>query len=237
MKPLRSGFAPGRAGGGARRRRPLASLILAVALTTLLAPGCKRAEGPGGPTDRTGLEGGRLVFEDDFDRSELGERWRAEGDAWQLQDGAVHVANARNDALWLDVPLPERVRVEFDATALHDDGDLKFELFGDGRTHESGYILIYGGWQNSTTCIARRDEHGRDRLDREEHTPVQRDRPYRFAAVRTDNRLRWYIDGEHVLTYDDPSPLEGEAHRYMGFNNWAVPATYDNLAIYDLSGD
>jgi hypothetical protein len=212
---------------------PLAVLVAAAALTVAV-PACERAEAPP-HADRSGLRGGRLVFEDDFSGEELGEHWRSSGEHWRLERGEVRVADARNDALWLSVPLPEQVRVEFDVTAQHEDGDLKFELFGDGENHESGYILIYGGWQNSTTCIARLNEHGRDRLDREEHVPVERGRTYRFTAVRTDNRLRWYIDGDHVLTYDDPSPLEGEGHRHLAFNNWAAPAHFDNVAIYDLA--
>ena len=35
------------------------------------------------------------------------------------------------------------------------DGDIKFEVFGDGAKHESGYIAIFGGWQNRLNIIAR----------------------------------------------------------------------------------
>lgn len=211
---------------------------LGVVLVAAGLVGCDRVAPPGQSAERKGLTGGTRIFADDFQRDDLGDHWTTTANAaWTLDHGVLQVANARNDALWLDVPLPDRVRVEFDVTGHHDDGDLKFEMFGDGHTHASGYILIYGGWQNTTTCIARLDEHGRDRLDREEHVPVEPGRTYHFAAVRTDNRLRFYIDGELVLTYDDAHPLEGEGHRHMAFNNWTAAASFDNLEIYDLTDE
>ena len=41
--------------------------------------------------------------------------------------------NIHNAALWLQKELPERLRVEFTAEALSKDGDVKTEIFGDGR--------------------------------------------------------------------------------------------------------
>jgi hypothetical protein len=189
----------------------------------------------GGARATSGLEGGRLVFADDFERESLGENWTAQGQAWSIRDGQVFVADARNDALWLQYELPEEVRVELEATAESPEGDLKFEIFGDGRTHESGYVMIYGGWRNSTTCIARLDEHGEDRLDAAQHVPVEVGRPYRMAVVRTDARVRWYIDGALVLSFDDAEPLRGPEHAHFAFNDWAAPVRFDNVRVYDLS--
>ena len=205
-------------------------VLLWAGLLLSLLSSCDREARGRAAEDRQVLEGGRLVFQDDFQREGLGEHWTTETwSAWRIDQGQLSVSGARNAALWLDTPLPENVRVEIDATALDAEGDLKFEIFGNGRDHASGYVAIYGGWSNSTTCIARLDEHGRDRRDAEEHV-----RRYRLAAVRTDHRLRWFIDGREVLSYDDAQPLEGEGHRHFAFNNWEAPARYDNLAIYDL---
>jgi hypothetical protein len=196
---------------------------------------CDREDSPARRSRDTGLTGGTLIFEDDFERTEPGVHWSAgESNAWRIDSGQLRVSGARNAALWLDVALPDSVRVEFDVTALDEVGDVKFEIFGDGRNHASGYICIYGGWSNQYTVIARLDEHGSDRLEAPGHERVIPERTYRFAAVRTDNRLRWYIDGVERLTYDDAAPLVGDAHRYFAFNNWEAPARFDNVAIYDL---
>ena len=47
-------------------------------------------------------------------------------------------------------------------------------------------------------------------------------------------RVRWYIDGRLVITYDDAFPLDGQ---HFAFNNWKAPTEFDQLRIYDLGGD
>jgi hypothetical protein len=191
------------------------------------------------------VAGGTLVYEDDFERAEAGKDYfQGAPDAgwaagtWTLKDGRLHAEKIHNAALWLQVKLPKRVRIEFDARAETAAGDLKCEVFGDGRNHQSGYILIHGGWHNSINTIARRDEHGEDRKeDNRCPTPNNRKRcvepgvDYHWAVERTDHVLRWYLDGVLFLTYPDANPVEGE---HFAFNNWEARVSFDNLRIYDL---
>lgn len=210
--------------------------VFVLATLSALSLGCdKRIVSSAEPEVIPDLTRGSLVFSDDFERATLGDDWSAQGRSWRLADGVLHVAGARNDALWLGQALPDQVRVEFDARAGSDIGDLKFEIFGNGTDHESGYLAIYGGWSNQVTCIARLDEHGDDRLDAPDHQRVVPGQTYRFAAVRTDHRFRWYIDGNLVLSFEDDEPLTGEGHRHFAFNDWDAPVEFDNLRIYDLS--
>ncbi|MFB6263577.1 MAG: hypothetical protein ABEL76_08120 [Bradymonadaceae bacterium] len=212
-------------------------VALAVCLGFAAATGCEtRRIGDGSA-------GGEqtLVFSDDFERKRLGDDWhRGQGEngsgEWSIDDGWIAARSIRNDPLWLDRELPKKVRVEWKAKALTDRGDLKVEIFGDGENHESGYILIFGGWDNSLDVIARLDEHGDDRKEQKTEG-VEKGKVYRMAVERTDGQLRWYIDGELHMTYDDPSPLRGEGHRHFAFNNWEVPVRYDDLRVYRLSGD
>jgi len=224
-------------------RRCRAGTFAAVALVSTVlgfaTTGC-RAGGSGGgagPTAVavTGLEGGSLVFSDDFDGASLSDAWRARGDAWGVEDGWVRVQGARNDALWLSVPLPERVRVEFRAKSLSQDGDIKFEIFGDGATHESGYVGIFGGWNNRLNIIARLDEHGDDRVVGAEGRSVEIGREYAHAIVRDGDAVRWYIDGEHFLSFEDEAPLRGAAHAHFGFNNWDSDLRFTGFRVYDLA--
>lgn len=215
-------------------------LALLVCLSVVVGAGCKPRSGGGAPgpgpavdADR-GLTGGTLVASEDFGGAELPAGWRAAGSAWKVEDGWLSVAGARNDALWFQTPLPDQVRVEFLAMSLSPEGDLKFEIFGDGSTHESGYVGIFGGWRNSLNIIARLDEHGDDRLVGAEGVQVEPNRTYRMAVVRTDARLRWYVDGELFLTYDDPAPLRGPEHAFFAFNDWDVPVRFDEFRVFDL---
>lgn len=225
----------------ARRRRivGVAVVVFVIALFVAITLDGR----PARPT-----EGGRLVYEDTFDRATPGADYhQSEPDlgwkagTWKIEDGRLAAADIHNAALWLQVPLPDKVRIEFDARAHSDEGDVKVEVFGDGRTHQSGYILIFGGWKNTINAIARQDEHGEDRKEDSRCAPrkgrrmcVEPDVDYRWTIERTDGELRWYLDDRLFLTYDDAHPVRG---RHFGFNNWEAPVTFDNLRIYDLGGE
>lgn len=181
---------------------------------------------------------GRLVYADDFERTEVGGDYRqSEPDPgwpagqWQVRDGRLYGEKIHNAGLWLVKPLPEKVRVEFDARAETKTGDLKCEIFGDGRTHQSGYIAIFGGWNNTINCIARRDEHGEDRKE-DRRTRVVPNVDYKWTLIRIEDTIEWYVDGQLFLKYHDAHPVRGH---HFAFNNWEALTSFDNLRIYDLS--
>ncbi len=190
-------------------------------------------------------------FRDDFEREGLGRDWRALSTRWRLSEGQLCGQGARNRGIWLRRRLPTNVRIAFDARSDSEAGDLKVEVFGDGRSGATGdsyddatsYLVIFGGWHNSRHVLARRDEHGADRLTvsvkrgapglREQ--PVKPHRQYRFRIERTDdNRLRWWVDGELVHELLDAEPLVGIGHDHFGMNNWNAPVCFDNLEIQPL---
>lgn len=203
----------------------------------LVAVGCETRE-IGQKEAASTPDARELVFSDDFNREQLGSNWRRGAGEngsgkWKIRNGMVHGSAIRNDPLWLTKPLPEKVRIEFDAKATTPEGDLKVEIFGDGNKHESGYILIFGGWDNRLDVIARLDEHGQDRKERPSKK-VQAGKTYRMAVERTDGSVRWYVDGQLFMTYDDPNPLRGPDHRYFAFNDWEAPVVFDNVKVYRL---
>ena len=176
-------------------------------------------------------------YEDRFDRSELGDHWFTTGMHWRIAGGELWSPEAKNNPLWLQMRLTRDVAVEFDArseTATGDrPGDIKFEIFGDGRDHASGYVCIFGGWGNTTSVIARLDEHGTDRKERRDRK-VEPGRTYHMRVERRGSVLRWYVDGEPFLEYDDPRPLAGRGHDRFGFSGWAADLFFDNLRIEPL---
>ncbi len=143
--------APGASGG---RRSPGLILVLA---GVLLISGCTRAA----PLDRP--------YEDDFNRESPGKDWFDTIGRYIIDRGALYISGGYNHPLWLTRPLPAEVEITLDARGLSPDGDLKIELFGDGRSFafnrgrywSTGYVLCQGGWNNTKTFIARRDEHDR----------------------------------------------------------------------------
>lgn len=209
--------------------------IVALAIALAAAAAACDFRGGAAPSSDDGLTGGKLVAEHAFDQRWSPDDFRTTApNGWTVVDGQLHTKGTKNAGLWLKQPLPERVRIEFDARSESDDGDIKCEVFTNGHAHESGYVLIFGGWKNKVNAIARLDEHGKDRYDGQAGVQVKKGRTYRMSIVRTDQRLRWYIDGKAFLTLDDPKPLRGPDHQYFGFNDWAVPLYFDNLKIYEL---
>lgn len=174
-----------------------------------------------------------VPFEDNFDRAELGTNYFATGGHWRIINGELYSPGVKNNPLWLQARLPRDVVVEFDTRAATTSGDIKCEIFGNGRDHSSGYILVFGGWNNTISTIARLNEHGTDRVE-DKAKRVEKGRTYHFKIVRDGNLLTWYIDGDRFMEFRDPTPLEGSSHDRFGFGTWAEDAYFDNLTIKPL---
>ncbi len=213
------------------------------------------------PSERPGAndaEGSALPilthrFQDDFERSELGEDYLATSTAYRIEQGRLCVKGARNHPLWLRPRLPENARIEVDAQTSASDGDIKLEAWGDGRSaataaaydNASSYIAIFGGWKNRYHVLARLDEHapGRPEVviepgsDDPRQQPVLADKRYRLRLERGDGRtVRFWVDDVELVSFSDPVPLTGDGHEYFAFNNWQTPVCFDNLVVEPLAG-
>lgn len=210
--------------------------IYAIAIAAAAAISCSGGRGDPAPT-----AGGRKVFEDTFDRHDLGPDWHdTSSGRYSIVDGKLRVQGARNRPLWLTRELPRDARVEFVARSDSPAVDIKVEVFGDGRSFArqasytaTSYVVILGGWNNSRSIIARMDEHGSDRVERTAPRGEPR-RAYRFAITRKGGMLSWWLDGERFLELDDSEPLAGTGHDHFAFNNWASEVFFDDLAVYEI---
>jgi hypothetical protein len=173
-----------------------------------------------------------VPFFDDFERDRLGDNWyTVENADWEIKNGALHSRAAKNVPLWLKLKLPENVVIEFDAWAEKTDFcDLKCEIFGDGRIHASGYIIILGGWKNQISTIARLDEHESTRVEKRP-TECDPKAKHHFKIIRYNGKIEWYLDGRLYMERVDKEPLYGSKHNRFAFSNWMTDAYYDNLNI------
>lgn len=204
----------------------------------LLVAGCGKGkeEGPEPPPIAA-------AWSDDFERSELGPDWRATGAGYQLVNGAVNAQGALNHPLWLRRKLPRDASIELDCWSTSPDGDIKVELYGDGRSFDpdqggylaTAYVAVMGGWRNSKSQIARLDEHGKDVAARR-GPPVEPNKRYHWKFVRRGGRLDWFVDdmATPFLTLEDPRPLAGAGHEYFAIDNWQTDTWFDNLRIIPL---
>ncbi|MFK8000637.1 MAG: family 16 glycoside hydrolase [Polyangiales bacterium] len=179
-------------------------------------------------------------FRDDFDRDQLGDVWHNTGGPYELRDGWLHVRGARNKPLWLRRVLPRNVRIEVDVKSMSPEGDIKLEVFGDGTSRAeseaytaTSYVIIFGGWDNSTNLIARMDEHADDRAVGPARR-VEMDQVYHLKIERNGDTITAWVDGEELATMDDSDPLEGRGHDHFAFNNWQSDLYFDNLVITPL---
>ena len=169
-----------------------------------------------------------------------GANYLATGEGYKVPNGSLSARGAHNHPLWLRKRLPRDVRIEFDCWSTEPRGDIKVEVFGNGHSFDpdgggytaTGYEVIFGGWYNSKSIIARLDEHGKDVVERREPKVVPGKR-YHWKIERKGTKLTWWIDdlATPFLVYDDPQPLDGEAHAYFGFNNWETDTWFDNLVV------
>jgi hypothetical protein len=209
-----------------------------------------------------------IPYRDDFsDPSTVETSYWSSGGHWRVVNGELLSPGVKNNPLWLKAKLPENVAIEFDARSESQEGDIKVEVFGDGTDHASGYVLIHGGWGNSMSIIAKRDEHApsmqklaleakavaqaknlpdadmvktgvltADTAFRVEGNPfpVQRSKSYRWRIERRAGLIRWLIDGQLYIEFNDPFPLKGPKHDRLGFSSWEAQLFFDNLTIEPL---
>jgi hypothetical protein len=184
--------------------------------------------------------------------STLGPDWTQAGtSAWRIENGRLCGANAHNHGVWLNRTLPVNARIEFDAISDVQDGDLKAEVWGDGRsaatsisyTNATSYLTILGGWHNKFHVLARINEHGTDRkeikVDNESDDPTQKPvtagQVYHFKIERTDGKtVKWAVNGIEYLDYVDSQPLTGLGHDHFGFNDWEAKVCFDNVKVTPL---
>lgn len=183
---------------------------------------------------------GAKGFHDEFERTELGESWNNTGASYAIRDGKLRIKGARNKPLWLRRTLPRDVRVEFEVRSESPEGDIKVELFGDGVSKAekasytaSGYVVIFGGWNNSLNAIARMDEHGNDRAVGPTYKVVQ-GQTYPMKIERRGATIRAWAGARELASMTDPDPLVGVGHDHFGFNDWQSELWFDNLRITPL---
>jgi len=206
-----------------------------------------------GPEPRDLLPTLREPFRDDFERAEVGDDYFATGSRFRIEQGRLCVQGAPNHPLWLRHRLPPNARIQVEAEAGTEDGDIKLEAWGDGQaaatrisyTDATSYLAIFGGWKNAYHVLARLDEHAPDRPELRiipesadpRLQPVVKGRRYRLKLERTDGRtVRFWVDDVEILSMSDPHPLAGVGHDHFAFNDWETPVCFDHLLVEPLPG-
>jgi hypothetical protein len=209
-------------------------LVLASFILSLLAagPGCK----PRVPVIDA-------PYSDNFERAELGAEWHDTGRSARIKNGQLNVVRSYNHPVWLRRKLPANVQIDFDAVSRSPAGDIKVELFGDGESFDpdkgrydpTGYMIVFGGWNNARSIISRLGEHDeavKIAYDRVGSEPlVLPGRTYHFTITRRGGAIEWKLNGARYLAWTDPEPLHGSGHEFFAINDWEADVSFDNLII------
>jgi|LSQX01.3.fsa_nt_gb hypothetical protein len=157
-----------------------------------------------------------LVFEDTFDRSELGPDWTILAGSWTLQDGILHSDIGQSELL-LARPLSGMQRIEFEIRS--DDemlSDFSAGLHaGVGATTltDGCYLVQFGGMANTENRVLL---GGTPATSRSVPQRIEPGRWYTVAAERDGDIVRLMVDGRTVVELVDASPLGGAGHDRVG---------------------
>jgi|GEM_PF-775953 len=195
------------------------------------------APGEGSAPERTGT----LMFSDDFNRAQLGDNWRIGGKGrYSIKDGKLYSDFGHNENVHLIKPLPRDARIELEIMSETSRIDAKISLYDDGKEHESGYVILAGGWHNRSDLILRGREHDHETVTRQRvpFEPTGRwvaGKTYKWTIIRKGSKLSWYVDNKKYLEYDDPEPLWSPVNKYLSISNWESKVHIDNIEVYDLT--
>ena len=177
------------------------------------------------------------IFEDSFERAEIGENYTVQGGDWKIENGKLSSKTAKNRNLVLkSVDLPQNAVVELTMKSRSDAVDVKFNLWGDGKIHDhgDGYTFILGGWNNRISVISKLDEHEKKRSEKR-NASLEKGKLYRVKVVIISNKIKWFVNGELFLEYNDETPLKVEdGYSKLSFANWKSDIEFDDLKIYAL---
>ena len=178
-----------------------------------------------------------LVFEDSFERAEIGDNYEIQGGDWRIENGKLRCGTAKNRNLVLkSVDLPQDGIVELTMKSHSDAVDVKFNLWGDGKIHDhgDGYTFILGGWNNRISVISKLDEHEKKRSEKR-NAGLEKETLYKVKVERLSNKIKWFVNGELFLEYSDETPLKvSDGFSKLSFANWKSDVEFDGLKIYAL---
>ncbi|HOQ86727.1 MAG TPA: CARDB domain-containing protein [Phycisphaerae bacterium] len=170
----------------------------------------------------------KLVWEDRFERAEL-------GPAWHLVSGRASIENGRlfltggGATLLIDRPFAPDVRIEFTAQANPDAPpcDLSVAMSAN-RLWGYHYLLAFGGKGNRANQIVG----GPGVLDENPPFLIEHGKTYTIQATKDGPTLTMVVNGTRILHMTDPDPAEGPGFDRLGLVTWNGMYV-DDVRVYE----
>jgi len=188
--------------------------------------------------------GWHLVFQDDFDRDELGDKWKVIDGKWELADGTLTGSGTLISTRGF--PADNRAgfqRLEFEAVttlpATSRISDLSSFIHCEQRDDDrepwkSGYFFQFGGRFNSMNQLAKAGETLRIDTDRR----ITARRVHQIVLENDRGELRCFVNGKAVFIERVERSIVGKSHNHVGFYFY-TPAKVRKVKVYvkGLPGD
>jgi hypothetical protein len=218
----------GHVGSGIARSAAVVARLVLTAVPLTLSVGCGEK-----------LEPIVSDYTENFDRQAIGPTWRDSGGGYRIVNGELTTSGAHHHPIWLRKRLPRDISMEFDVRTTSPDGDIRFVIFGDGKSanpdgdgcQSSGYELVFGGWKNHVSVLCREHQQSGGHQGVRTDWPVVPGRTYHNYITRKDGIIAWYIDGHDMMSWTDPQPLAGKGHEAFGFDGGETEVFFDNLVV------
>jgi hypothetical protein len=177
------------------------------------AAGSLRAAQDAGPP----YPGWKLVWEDDFDREQLGDDWVVCRGKAEVRDGRLFLHGKGATAL-VDRGFRPDVLLEFVAEANPElpPCDLSAAL-GSSTFWGYGYLLAFGGNNNQLNQILG---GGARKVDNDPPFLIEHGKQYRCVAIKEGRRLAYRVNGVDLLESSDPDPVGGPGFDRVGLVTW-----------------
>jgi len=170
-----------------------------------------------------------MVWQDNFDRDEVGADWLLVGGKASIRDGRLLLEGGGATLLTARTFAPD-VRLEFEAEALPGvpPCDLSATI-GANKVHGYGYLLAFGGQSNRVNQILG---PGVRHVDSKPAFVIEHGKVYHITAQQEGGRLTYTVNGAVILDAATKDLAVGPGFDRVGLVTWAGMYV-DNLKVYE----
>jgi hypothetical protein len=175
-----------------------------------------------------------LVFEDNFNRAEVGSDWVIQGKS-EIVDGRLKYGLEGSHLAMINRSFSPDVRIEFDAQPAPEKApcDLSVGL-SCGKSaggYGTGYLVAFGGNYNMLNQI----QGGRDMKWIQDYNPKKKIVPgqvHHICGMKEGKTITLEVDNEVLVTATDHQPLGGPGFDGVGLMTWNGMLA-DNVKVYE----
>lgn len=179
-----------------------------------------------------------VIFEDDFERDDLGPDWKVGDGTWQLEDGRLLYAAKEEGGANIACVIGQfsgDLRIAYDCQANPTGGRKPSDLSATSDHPPSlpldplaGYLYRVGSNFNTHSGISSAQDYT---LADNKKAWIIPGKTHHVVIERVDKFFRMTIDGEVVCAGVHPTLYRGPKKSWGGFYVWSGPAWFDNYTL------